>query len=171
MEPNAVPPGYSIPRPEKFTESSGVKFGYPIPEDCPVPADLMPHVLLTKDLLVAGYSKVASNSLAAKNSLAVGGPVLGSDARVVSASYVDLGRLFASLSPWVRYAFKQADVDLDKELIPEDEFPIKGISLTPKDLLGLWDILESLGEISTTAVSNGENGVVIRSVYRTQSLP
>lgn len=171
MDPNAVPPGYSIPRPEKFSESSGVKFGYPIPEDCPVPADLMPHVLLTQDLLVAGYSKATSDSLAAKNSLAVGVPVLGTDARVVSASYADLGRLFASLGPWVRYAVKQADVDLDEELIPEDEFPIEGISLTPKDLLGLWEIMESLGEISTTAVSNGENGVVIRSVYRTQSLP
>jgi len=70
----------------------------------------------------------------------------------------------------VRYAIAQADLDLDQDLIPSSELPVDGVNITPKDLLGLWSVFESIGELSTTAVSKGDKGIEIRSVYR-QSLP
>ncbi len=78
LDPNSVPEGYSIPRPEKSTDKVGIKYGYPIPEDCPVPADLMPHVLLSDDLLVIGYSKATTDLLAGSSAVEVGKPVLRS---------------------------------------------------------------------------------------------
>lgn len=170
LDPNSVPEGYSIPRPEKVTEKSGIKYGYPIPEDCPVPADLMPHVLLSEDLLVMGYSKATTNLLADGSPLEVGKPVFSSDSKLASASYIDIGRMFKSFGPWVRYAVKQSGIDLDQELVPQSELPMNGTNITPNDLLGLWSVLESVGEITTTAVSKGKEGIEIRSVYR-QSLP
>lgn len=170
LDPNSVPEGYSIPRPEKVTEKSGIKYGYPIPEDCPVPADLMPHVLLSEDLLVMGYSKATTNLLADGSPLEVGKPVFSSDSKLASASYIDIGRIFKSFGPWVRYAVKQSGIDLEQELVPQSELPLNGTNITPNDLLGLWSVLESVGEITTTAVSKGKEGIEIRSVYR-QSLP
>lgn len=170
LDPNSVPEGYSIPRPEKVTEKSGIKYGYPIPEDCPVPADLMPHVLLSEDLLVIGYSKATTNLLADGSPLEVGKPVFSSDSKLASASYIDIGRMFKSFGPWVRYAVKQSGIDLEQELVPQSELPVNGTNITPNDLLGLWSVLESVGEITTTAVSKGKEGIEIRSVYR-QSLP
>lgn len=170
LDPNSVPEGYSIPRPEKVTEKSGIKYGYPIPEDCPVPADLMPHVLLSEELLVMGYSKATTNLLADGSPLEVGKPVFSSDSKLASASYIDIGRMFKSFGPWVRYAVKQSGIDLEQELVPQSELPVNGTNITPNDLLGLWSVLESVGEITTTAVSKGKEGIEIRSVYR-QSLP
>lgn len=170
LDPNSVPEGYSIPRPEKVSEKSGVKYGYPIPEDCPVPADLMPHVLLSEDLLVMGYSKATTNLLADGSPLEVGKPVFSSDSKLASASYIDIGRMFKSFGPWARYAVKQSGIDLEQELVPQSELPVNGTNITPNDLLGLWSVLESVGEITTTAVSKGKEGIEIRSVYR-QSLP
>ncbi|MCU0712344.1 MAG: hypothetical protein MUC43_09805 [Pirellula sp.] len=170
MDPNSVPEGYTIPRPEKSTEKSGIKYGYPIPEDCPVPADLMPHVLLSDDLLVLGYSKSTTNLLAGSSAVEVGKSVFSSESKLASASYIDIGRVFQSFGPWIRYAIKQSNVDFDQDLIPQSDLPIEGVSLTPKDLMDLWSVLESIGEVSTTAVSKGKEGIEIRSVYR-QSLP
>lgn len=170
LDPNSVPEGYSIPRPEKVSEKSGIKYGYPIPEDCPVPADLMPHVLLSEDLLVMGYSKATTNLLADGSPLEVGKPVFSSDSKLASASYIDIGRMFKSFGPWARYAVKQSGIDLEQELVPQSELPVNGTNITPNDLLGLWSVLESVGEITTTAVSKGKEGIEIRSVYR-QSLP
>jgi hypothetical protein len=170
LDPNSVPEGYSIPRPEKVTEKSGIKYGYPIPEDCPVPADLMPHVLFSDDLLVMGYSKATTNLLADGSPLEVGKPVFSSDSKLASASYIDIGRVFKSFGPWVRYAIKQSNVDPEQELVPQSDLPLEGVNITMNDLLGLWSVLESVGEVTTTAVSKGKEGIEIRSVYR-QSLP
>ena len=170
LDSNSVPEGYSIPRPEKVTEKSGIKYGYPIPEDCPVPADLMPHVLLSDDLLVIGYSKATTNLLAEGSTLEVGKPVFSSDSKLASASYIDVGRMFQSFGPWIRYAVKQANVDLDQDLVQQSDLPLESVNITPNDLMGLWSVLESIGEVTTTAVSKGKEGVEIRSVYR-QSLP
>lgn len=170
LDPNSVPEGYSIPRPEKSTDKVGIKYGYPIPEDCPVPADLMPHVLLSDDLLVIGYSKATTDLLAGSSAVEVGKPVFEADSKLASASYIDIGRVFKSFGPWIRYAVKQSNLDMDQDLLPQSDIPVEGINVTPKDLMGLWSVLESIGEISTTAVSKGKDGIEIRSVYR-QSLP
>ncbi len=92
------------------------------------------------------------------------------DSKLASASYIDIGRVFKSFGPWIRYAVKQSNLDMDQDLIPQSDIPVEGVNVTPKDLMGLWSVLESIGEISTTAVSKGKDGIEIRSVYR-QSLP
>jgi hypothetical protein len=130
----------------------------------------MPHVLLSDDLLVIGYSKATTNLLAEGSALEVGKPVFSSDSKLASASYIDVGRMFQSFGPWIRYAVKQANVDLDQDLVPQSDLPLESVNITPNDLMGLWSVLESIGEVTTTAVSKGKEGVEIRSVYR-QSLP
>lgn len=165
MEPGSVPSGYSVPRPTEVTSSLGEKYGYPIPEDCPVPKTMMPQALLYDGYLIVSYSDLQTDALARRTPLSVGRGVIDASKPLASASYVHFGKLFAMCRPWARYGFTQAIPDMDASLIDTPEPMLQEYTLTANDLLSLWSTVEALGEISSTTnvESNGET--VTRSVY------
>lgn len=163
--PESIPSGYSVPRPTEVPTSMGEKYGYPIPEDCPVPKTMMPQALLHDGYLVITYSDLQTEALAKKTPLVVGKGVIDAAKPLANASYVHLGKLFAMCRPWARYGFTQAIPDMDASLIETPEPMLQECTLTANDLLSLWSAVEALGEISstTTVESNGET--VTRAVY------
>lgn len=163
--PESVPSGYSVPRPSEVPTSMGEKYGYPIPEDCPVPKTMMPQALIHDGYLVISYSDLQTEALAKKTSLAVGKGVIGDSAALANASYVHFGKLFAMCRPWARYGFTQAIPDLDASLIDTPDPLLQQYTLTANDLLSLWSTVEALGEISSTTTVEKNGETVTRSVY------
>ncbi|XZE34530.1 hypothetical protein SH501x_005353 [Pirellulaceae bacterium SH501] len=163
--PESVPSGYSVPRPSEVPTSMGEKYGYPIPEDCPVPKTMMPQALIHDGYLVISYSDLQTEALAKKTSLTVGKGVIGDSAALANASYVHFGKLFAMCRPWARYGFTQAIPDLDASLIDTPDPLLQQYTLTANDLLSLWSTVEALGEISSTTTVEKNGETVTRSVY------
>lgn len=163
--PESVPSGYSVPRPSEVPTSMGEKYGYPIPEDCPVPKTMMPQALIHNGYLVISYSDLQTEALAKKTPLAVGKGVIGDSAALANASYVHFGKLFAMCRPWARYGFTQAIPDLDASLIDTPDPLLQQYTLTANDLLSLWSTVEALGEISSTTTVEKNGETVTRSVY------
>ncbi|AMV30984.1 hypothetical protein VN12_02635 [Pirellula sp. SH-Sr6A] len=163
--PDAIPSDYRVPRPTEVASTVGEKYGYPIPEDCPVPKTMMPQALIHDGYLIISYSDVQTETLAKSTSLAVGKGVIDASKPLANASYVHFGKLFAMFRPWARYAFTQTIPDTDASLLDAPDPMLQEYTLTANDLLSLWSTVEALGEISSTT-SIGSNGeTVTRSVY------
>ncbi len=167
QDPNAVPAGYSIPRPTQSTSAQGEKFGYPIPADCPVPKDMMPQMLFSGEFAVGTYSDKQAVALMTATPLKIGQGVIDPSANQANASYVSFGRLFQFASPWLRYAMSQSMENLNDSVLdpsmPED---FANYELTGNDVLAMFGVLGQIGDLSSSTTSNGSGGTVTRSVYR-----
>ncbi len=92
VNPESLPAGYSVPPPSQADAAVGEKYGYPIPDDCPVPKGMMPHGLFAGDFFVGSYSEKQSASMADAKTLASGSKVISDSARLANASYVHVGK-------------------------------------------------------------------------------
>jgi len=167
QDPNSVPAGYSIPRPTKSQTSLGDKFGYPIPTDYPVPKEMMPQMLFSSDFAVGTYSDKQAEALATSTPLKIAQGIIDVSANQANASYIAFGRLFQFATPWLRYAMSQSMEDLNDSIkdpsMPED---FSNYDLTANDVLALYGVLGSIGDLASSTISNGSGGTVTRSVYR-----
>ena len=167
QDPNSVPAGYSIPRPTKSQTSLGDKFGYPIPTDYPVPKEMMPQMLFSSDFAVGTYSDKQAEALATSTPLKIAQGIIDVSANQANASYIAFGRLFQFATPWLRYAMSQSMEDLNDSIkdpsMPED---FSNYDLTANDVLALYGVLGSIGDLASSTISNGSSGTVTRSVYR-----
>ena len=167
QDPNAIPANYSIPRPTKSQISRGEKFGYPIPDDCPVPKEMMPQMLFSGDFAFGTYSDKQAETLGTSRPLTIGKGVIDPAAMQGNASYISFGRLFRFAAPWVRYAMSQSMENLNDsvldESIPED---FANYDLTANDVLSIYGVLGQIGDMASSTTSNGSGGTVTRSVYR-----
>ncbi len=166
--PNFIPTSYQVPRPIKSETSTGIKYGYAIPADCPAPKEMMPQVLFSGDYLFESYSDKQSAELAGIRKLSVGAGIIDSSAKLSSASYVHVGRIFDFARPWIRYALTEGMESMEASLLERTLPP--NYELTGKDLLSAWSVLSMMGEFSsvTTALPNG--GSHVRSVYKSQKM-
>lgn len=167
QDPNSVPAGYSIPRPTKSQTSLGDKFGYPIPTDYPVPKGMMLQMLFSGDFAVGTYSDKQAEALATSTQLKIAQGIIDASANQANASYIAFGRLFQFATPWLRYAMSQSMEDLNASIMdpsmPED---FSNYDLTANDVLALYGVLGSIGDLASSTISNGSSGTVTRSVYR-----
>lgn len=163
--PEAIPSDYTVPRPTEVPSTLGEKYGYPIPEDCPVPKTMMPQALIHDGYLIISYSDVQTDTLAKSTPLAIGKGVIDGSKPLANASYVHFGKLFAMFRPWARYAFAQTIPDADATLLDTPDPMLQEYTLTANDLLSLWSTVEALGEISSTTSIESSGETVTRSVY------
>jgi hypothetical protein len=167
--PESIPEAYKIPRPVQSNIAAGEKFGYPIPEDCPVPPEMMPQGLFSGTNVVFSYSDKQAIALAQVKKLALGSDYIDPQAKQSSASYVHLGRVIEFARPWVRYGLTESMASLDDSLLDESAAESIGeYQLTGKDLLGLWTVLGKIGEFSSTATLTPQGVTHVRSEYRSQ---
>ena len=166
QDPDSIPAGYRMPRPVMSESSAGEKFGYPIPDDCPVPKEMMPQILFAGDYLIESYSDQQSLDLAAVKKLSKGSGVIEPTAQLSSASYINVGRIFDFARPWVRYSLTESLESLDDSLL--DGALLENYDLTGKDLLSAWSILSAIGEFSSVSRILPDGGIHIRSVYKSQ---
>jgi hypothetical protein len=168
-EPNSVPAGYKIPRPVESESAGGVKFGYPIPDDCPAPKTMMPHGLYSGNYLFGSYSEKQSESLARSTPLKIGAGVIDSSKPLANASYLHVGRMMSAAKPWLVYGIKQGVEDLDAPLEDPSMEALEGYAVTANDLISLWSALEAIGDFSSTTEISSDGTTTTRAVYRSQS--
>ena len=166
--PNAIPADYQVPRPIKSETSLGVKYGYAIPADCPVPKEMMPQVLFSGDFLFDSYSDKQSAEMAGVRKLSVGVGIIDSSAKQSSASYIHVGRVFDFARPWIRYVLTETMESMEESLL--DESLNANYELTGKDLLSAWGVLSKLGEFSSVTSPLPNGGSHVRSVYKSQKM-
>ncbi len=166
--PNSIPASYQIPRPINLETSLGVKYGYAIPADCPVPKEMMPQVLFSGDYLFDSYSDKQSAEMAGVRKLSVGVGIIDSSAKQSSASYIHVGRIFDFARPWIRYVLTETMESMEESLL--DESLNSNYELTGKDLLSAWGVLSKLGEFSSVTSSLPNGGSHVRSVYKSQKM-
>lgn len=166
QEPDSIPADYQVPRPIKSESNFGEKYGYAIPADCPVPKEMMPQVLFAGDYMIMSYSDKQSAALAGVMRLSIGEEVIVPSAKQSSASYVDLGRIFAFARPWVRYALIEGMENIEDSLL--DASLPDNYDLTGTDLLSAWEVLSKIGEFSSVTNPSPTGGSHIRSVYKSQ---
>lgn len=151
LNPDAIPDGYSIPRPERKTSGGSEIFLYPIPEDCPVPKDMAPQVMVDARWAIASYSAKQSAELMKMGS-SMNAKLQYKDRNLAGASYVDLGAFFKFAKPWLRYAIEMDKGDINAPLSDaSEEIP----SPTGKDVLDFIQALESLGKVWATTELDG----------------
>ena len=166
QEPESIPADYKVPRPIKSESKLGEKYGYAIPDDCPFPKEMMPQVLFAGDYMIKSYSDKQSAALAGVKRLSIGKGVIVPSAKQSSASYVDLGRIFAFARPWVRYALIEGMESIEDSLL--DASLPDNYDLTGTDLLSAWEVLSKIGEFSSVTEPLPTGGSHIRSVYKSQ---
>jgi hypothetical protein len=165
-DPNSVPANYSIPRPVESKSADGVKFGYPIPDDCPAPKSMMPHGLFSGNYLFGGYSEKQSEMLAKSTRLTIGAGVIDTGKPLANASYLSIGRIMSAAKPWVVYGVKLGVNDLDAPLEDPSLEAFDGYAVTTNDLLSMWGVLETIGDFSSTTEIGPDGTSTTRSVYK-----
>jgi hypothetical protein len=162
LEPNSVRPDYAIPRPVPAESQVGNKYTLPIPEDCPVPKNLAPQMVLTDRYMISTYSEPQSQSLAASKDFSVAKNLVSSKQACASVSYVDVGRLINFAKPWIAYAIETSQGSLDGELIESqaDMPAIKG-----SDILDIWTALGSAGQMASVTTQADDGGAQTRVIF------
>jgi len=164
--PGLIPIEYKIPRPARTQSNFGEVFGYAIPWDYPVPKEMMPQALFADNLMIDSYSSKQTESLAAVSKLNSGKGIIDPSAKLSSASYINVGRIFEFARPWIRYALTEGIESMDDSLL-DGTLP-ENYELTGKDLLSAWSVLIKIGEFASVSSSTPNGGSHIRSVYKNQ---
>ena len=165
VNPNSVPPDYSIPRPTATETEFGTRFSYPqISGQVPLDGfDL--QILLTDDAVLYGYSTRQIDDMAQAKKLASKPAWLGEDDAVAAVSFIDLAGMAAAVRPWIEFGFEVSGYGIDTPITFAPDFPL----LTGNDVLQIWDCLESAGKAAGTVVVDEETGATItRSVWVAQ---
>ncbi len=164
LEPNSVPSGYSIPRPEHVSHSKGDKYMYAIPDDCPVPKEMALQAIIDDHYMICSYSEKLTDEIAGSSSTSVASQVIDSRQNLASASYVNFGRIAKAMTPWIRYAIITQFKDLDALVIPEeDTFP----GMSGKSLMQIWSAFSHMGTLASST-QTGKEGSVMHWTYTEQ---
>jgi hypothetical protein len=167
--PDAIPAGYNIPRPKESKLALGEKFGYPIPDDCPVPKDMMPQAFFSGNYVIMSYSDKQSVALAESKKFEFGNDVIDPKAKQSAASYIHVGKILEMANPWVKYALTENLEDLDASLIPESApAEVLQYEFTGKDVLALWKALGTIGEFTSCTTATSDGVTHVRSTYRSR---
>ena len=162
LHPNEVPSGIVVPRPEESSVTSGTRYSYPIPDNCPAPKSMAPQAVFKDGLMIMSYSDELSDALAKNTSLGVGGDRISANKPMASAAYLDFGGITALFRPWIRYAILQSNGDLESNLVPEQgSFP----GLRGEDILQVWDCLRFAGSMASITTTNEDGSTTTRWTF------
>ncbi|QDV24352.1 hypothetical protein Q31a_26690 [Aureliella helgolandensis] len=155
MNPNAVPPEYSIPRPTEESIAGGSRYFYPeLNNEVPLEGFSL-QLALTEDVLVVGYSDRQIADMLRPKPLRTRPAWLTPTMPVAAVSYADYAAMFAAFRPWIEYGITMSTGDLDAPL-----FVSPGPIPTGNDVLQIWDCFSSAGKAAAT-VSLNEQGVTV----------
>ncbi len=166
--PDAIPAGFKVLRPTRSETRLGEVFWYAIPDDCPVPKEMMPQLLFAGDYMIDSFSDKQSKSLAEAKQLAAGFGSIDPMAIQSNVSYIHIGRIFEFARPWIRYALTEGMESMEDSLL--EEVTLENYELTGKDLLSAWGVLSKFGEMSSSTLPLPKGGAHVRSVYKSQKL-
>jgi hypothetical protein len=159
---DAIPEGYSVPRPEAKQVAGYESFAYALPTELGALSTLAPQAVFADHVAVYGYSNEQAIKLIKESKFGVADWIIDPSADLYAASYIDEGRLIEFLTPWIRYGIVSATGDVNEYIAPpQDGF----VGITGKDVLQIWSALTKSGEIGSTTTAS-ENGTMTKWSYR-----
>jgi len=162
IEPNSVPEGYIVPRPDEEALAAGTRYFYSaISEQVPLEG-FEPQILVGDNLLVFGYSlRQVDEMLVKQPKSPFSAPWWQADTPVAAVNFLDLAALTRMIRPWAEFGFAASGVGLNTPLSDE-----RGPIPTGNDLLQIWDTLTELGEIVATTTIDEEGTTVTRWLWK-----
>ncbi len=159
VQPDSVPDGYSVPRPQQEDLAGSTRFFYPEFSQGAF-SGFEPQVIVSNDTVVVAYSARQALDLIQDKPLATRPAWLSPEMPVAGISIVDMAGMTAAVSPWLNFGFEVALGDLNSPVSP-GEGPIP----TGGDIVQIWECLSSLGKIATTTVIDEDEVTVSRWVW------
>lgn len=157
IEPDSVPADYSVPRPQQESISGAERFYYPEFFQAVPIAGFEPQVVVSKDVVVVGYTSRQVRDMLESKPMATRPAWLEQDAAVAGISVLDWAGMVEAVLPWIRYAILTQIEDLETPLAV-DNGPVP----TGNDVLQIWKCLTSLGKSATTTVIDATGTSVTR---------
>jgi hypothetical protein len=157
-----------LPSPVRTEKDSLIVYGFPIPEGCPAPKEMMPRVSILEDWSIASYSdgQLADILATRANPLAHG--QLATEHRWITAAYLDFGGLARMLTPWVRYGLQQRSEDFHEGIALPVDPEVMNVEINLGEILEVVTLFESLGTMSSCSWIDAEGGTRSQSVYWTE---
>lgn len=159
LQPESLPDGYTVPRPEQEELAGSTRFYY---QEFSQGAfeGFEPQVIVSNDTVVVGYSARQALDLIQEKPLATRPAWLSPEMPVASVSLFDMAGMVDAVSPWLEFGFQLVLGDLDTPVSRED-----GPIPTGGDIVQIWECLSSLGKVAATTVIDDEGVTVSRWVW------
>ena len=159
IQPDSLPDGYSVPRPQQEDLAGSTRFYYPEFSQGAFEG-FEPQVIVSNDTVVVGYSARQALDLIQEKPLATRPAWLSPEMPVANVSIVDMAGMIDAVSPWLEFGFQLALGDLDTPVSMND-----GPIPTGAEIVQIWECLSSLGKIAATTVIDEEGVTVSRWVW------
>jgi hypothetical protein len=102
-----LPPGFNIPKPEEFKADGGTIYGFRLPKDWGVDAQVMPNAGLAEKVGVLSISRGHTERLLKPTPLKAGGPLAKTDRPLAGAAVFNFVAFVDAATPWVDFATQQ----------------------------------------------------------------
>ena len=159
VQPDSVPEGYAVPRPQLEEMAGATRFYYEEFSQGSL-AGFEPQVIVSNDTVVIGYSARHVLDLIQEKALAARPAWLAPDMPLASMSIADMAGIVRAVSPWLDFGFQIVLGDLDTPVVVSD-----GPVPTGRDIIQVWECFMALGRSAATTVINDEGVTVSRWVW------
>ena len=102
-----LPPGFVIPKPEQIKADGGTIYGFALPKQWGVDAQVMPNAGLAEKVGVLSISRGHTERLLKPTPLKAGGPLAKTDRPLAGAAVFNFAALIDAATPWVDFATEQ----------------------------------------------------------------
>lgn len=160
LNPDRVPDGYEVPRPEQEEVAGATRYHYEEWSSSVALDGFVPQLLVTDDLLLVGYSDRQLKDMLTARPLATRPAWLEATMPVAAVSYVDVAGMITAGRPWIAYGLTVARPSLDDPMW-QGAGPIP----TGNDILQIWDCFSSIGRSAATATVSEDGPLVSRWVW------
>ncbi len=159
IQPDAIPEGYSVPRPQQEELAGATRFYY---QEFSQGAfeGFEPQVIVSNDTVVVGYSVRHVLDMIQDKPLATRPAWLSPEMPVAGMSLIDMAGMVNAATPWLEFGFQLFLGDLETP-VTMSEGPIP----TGGDIVQIWECLSSLGKVAATTVIDDDGVTVSRWVW------
>lgn len=170
-------PEFKLPDPVLQEVPNGQIYGYPLPAEWDLDAQIVPNAGLNKTVAVLSLAPQHTRRLLIGEPLTIGGPLAKTDRPMAAVAHFHFAGLVEAIRPWIEYGVMMNGVIEHRDgFIAEEDVPAEGADKEPPPATTRGQIRTVLKVLScfrgVTAVVTVEKGVTITH-YEThyQDLP
>jgi hypothetical protein len=107
-DPNALPPGFKLPQPQKRESKAGTVYSFHFPKKWEVDSQLAPAIGLNPHVAVFSIVPKHASTLLAATPLEAEGPLADTKRPLAMAVFVDWAGIVEAATPWIEHAIRVA---------------------------------------------------------------
>lgn len=164
LNPEGVPPDYSVPRPQEAVAGETTTYYYDeLSKAIPLEGFRL-QLMVSNEAIVIGYSDRQVRDMIAKQRLRTRPAWMTDETPVAVVSYADFGGILGAIRPWIKYGLLRTQLPLDQPIpIPPSPFSMP----CGNDLLQIWDCFGAAGKFAGT-MQIGDGPAIGRWVWVSQ---